>query len=239
MKITIRSGIPAGNPQLTVLIFLLIAGLIPGCTKEGPAGPPGPSGGGNDLLNPAIQPRVVSTLPADGSTGPYDLFAPGEDSYKPHVILQFNKLINTGDIQQQPPTITVQGFDRPVRVVLLQSYYLPKSFKPYVNGPFDNVLAFSIIDSITWGGAIYQIQKGYTLTVNPSLEDVNSNHLGVPYHFSFTPEPYFRSTSIYPPNQSTRVSRGSYTAIMFNSAINTGILPSLHISPPLPGQWRD
>lgn len=216
-------------------LFLTIVGLIilmsSGCTEEGPVGPAGPPG--NNLMDPAIMPAVISTMPANGSTGPFDLYSPGTYS-RPNFVVQFNKLINT----LTPMPVSVQGFNRPQRVVLYQQYYpirvLPRTT---LNGPYDDVLAFNIDDSANYERSTYHIGSSYTITIDTSLVDINGNHLQQQYHFSFTPEPYFRATYFYPADGSVNVSRSLTIYVYFNSPVDSSIISSLHIDPPISGLW--
>ncbi len=216
-------------------IFILALVLSAGCTKEGPVGPPGATGE-TDLMDPAIMPAVISTMPADRSTGPFQLYAPGLSS-QPNFVIQFNKLINT--LALRPTTVTVQGFTRPQNVRLYQIYY-PIFSRPrgVLNGPYDNVLAFIIYDSASYSRTPYHIGSSYTITIDTSLVDINGNHLQQQSHFSFTPEPYFRSTYLYPADGSMNVSRSVYPTVTFNSPVDTSIRSSLHISPAVSGVWQ-
>jgi len=230
----------AGSKMISYIFFCFIAmiGINSGCTKEGPAGPPGPIND-NDLMDPAILPRVISTSPLDGSTGPYNLFDPGDGSAKAYFIVQFNKLIYTADLWSNYSAFTVRGFNRPVVVRLFPEYRYPVKNRTIQNGPYDNVLSFVIYDSAAYYGMIrYEIGKIYSVAVDTSLKDINNNHLTHPYIFSFIPEPYFRAAGIYPRNNSIDVYRDASISIAFNSPIDQNMLSSIHITPLISGRWQ-
>ncbi len=231
-----KPSFPLAIPCAVTLLSIAAILSLGGCTTEGPAGPPGAPGEPANLQDPAIIPTVVSTSPAEHSTGPYGLFSPGEGQYNPNFVLQFNKLINTNVLT--PTTVRVGGFNRPVRVVLYRDpirIVLDKT----TNGPFDNILAFNIYDSIYvyYPHSIYGIGTTYTVTVDSSITDINGNHMARPYTFSFTPEPYFRVTTFYPHNQATDVQPGASISITFNSIVDTSVFRYLHITPTPRGQW--
>lgn len=220
---------------LAILAILFIAS---GCTKEGPVGPPG-SSGDSDLMDPTILPKVISTLPASGAIGPFDLFNPGSNPGDPNFLIQFNKLINTDQFGWDQKTVTVQGFARPVIVRLYMIYFPWVYINAISNGPYANVLAFNIYDSAGYYGRIpYGIGNSYTVSVDTSLEDVNGNHLALPHRFSFVPEPYFRVASFYPAQHSTNNPPGTTPTVTFNSAVDAGILPYVHMSPTSNGTWE-
>lgn len=211
------------------------------CTKEGPAGPAGPPGGSGwngNLQDPSIIPEVISTSPADHSIGPFKLFSPGDDQYNPNFVLQFNKLINTNELKTT--SVRVTGFDKPVIALLFQYYYPIRIFNRVTNGPFDNVLAFSIYDSGRYYSprSLYAIGGSYTVTVDTSVTDINGNHMAHPFSFVFTPEPNFRVTTMNPDDGATGVFAGSSISVTFNSHVDTSIQSYLHVTPSPEGKWR-
>src|SRR6266852_1654898 len=162
--------------------------------------------GPDDLTNPAIQPRIIFTLPASNTTGPFELYSAGENSGLPHFVVRFNKLMSLPSFD--PKLIRVEGFDRPVRVILHPHYYpiiwlvKPIKLSKTSSADYDDILSFSILDSLSYSTPLYRIGGTYTVTVNPGLEDINGNKTSEQYRFIYTPEPYFRVTTIYPEDQS-------------------------------------
>jgi len=220
---------------ILVLGFILLS--VSGCTKEGPAGPRGETVSSN-LMDPNVSPEIVSSAPASHTTGPYNLFAPGPNDNLPHFILEFNKLVN---INALPLAVKVSGFRNPVAVIP-NPYIIyragngntPESVN---DGAFDNIFAFSIVDSSTVVLALYEIGKTYTVTVDTQLYDINNNHPVHATSFSFTPEPSFRLVAVSPTNGSTNVNRKTEPYIYFNAPINKSILNHLHLSPAISGIW--
>ncbi len=206
-----------------------------GCKTEGPAGPMGPPGIGN-LQDPAIVPDVISTSPANQSIGPFNLYSPGTNGAEPNFVIQFNKLINTSELR--PSMVTVRGFERPVRVLLDHDYYPVRSWNKATNDQFDNVLAFNINDSMTPTRSINAVGKTYIVTIDSSITDINGNHMAHDVSFSFTPEPYFRPTTFFPPARSSDIGPNPAIFLVFNSQIDTSILRYLHIAPAHRGIWR-
>ena len=56
----------------------------------------------DSLSNPDIDPRVIFTNPADGSTGPYGNTDPTRYEPYPQITIQFNKLINITNFGNNP-----------------------------------------------------------------------------------------------------------------------------------------
>lgn len=232
---------------LAIVLFISIIIIIIdfGCTKEGPAGIAGPAGN-SDLIDPTIQPSVIETAPTKGSTGPFDLFSPGLSPYSmsyPNFVIQFNKLMNTNALNVN--SVRVQGFDRPIQVYLFPYYRIyPINGTQYLNieslvqsGPFENILTFAILDSVTGEQLPYRIGMTYKIIIDSSVVDINGNHLKSPYEFSYTPEPYFRVTALSPTNGSTNISQDFTPRVAFNSPLDASLISKLHISPAMSGKW--
>jgi hypothetical protein len=196
----------------------------------------------DDLTNPAVQPRVMFTLPENNSTGPFELFNNNDYYSKPHFIIRFNKLMDLSSIDLS--LIKVVGFDKPVRVDLFRNYYYyplegkaSRISKPS-NAQYDNVLSFAIRDSFSYTAAPYGVGRSYIVVINPGLEDINGNKTSEQYRFAYKPEPYFRVLEIYPEAEPEDVSTTASISINFNSRIDNNIFSSLQISPSLEGQWK-
>ncbi len=220
--------------SFTSLFFLVCCFIVlfsSGCTKEGPAGPPGD----DNLSNPAVKPTVIFTLPGNGGTGPFNNLYNGNTYPRlPHFVVRFNKLMNK--LLLQNTLITVQGSDRPVYVYFFSDYYYKDGVRK-TSSNYDDILAFSIRDSVNFFREVYQIGKSYTVTLHPGLEDINGNLTESSYQFSYTPEPYFRVRSINPRNGTSNVSPGQLVYVNFNSIIDATIFPYLHLTPAVEGRW--
>jgi len=187
-------------------------------------------------IDPRIAPRVVATYPLDGTTGPFELFVPGTYLI-PHFIVQMNKAINRFEFESN--WFAVQGFDRPVRTYLLQSFERdPFPRRATAADPLVGLLALAVYDSAGFGASMrYRIGRTYAVTVQTTLEDATGRHPELPYRFSFQPEPYFRVTSVAPEDGDERVHPSSYPILKFNAVIDTTIFASLQLSPSSPGHW--
>lgn len=222
--------------SMTFLLSLLAVLFQSGCKDEITT---------NDVLSdPSVMPRVIFNLPASGSDGPYELFAPAWGySNLPHFILRFNKLMRISSIK--PGSFRVTGFERPVEVNVYAEYYrvldqLPKAPRTGSSASifYDDLLAFVIRDSGNYGSAIYKIGQVISITLDSTIEDINGNHLR-PYMFAYRPEPYFRVVATSPKNGDGDVGVSGYNVqISFNARIRNDILPSLSIDPSILGSWR-
>jgi hypothetical protein len=216
---------------MTGFVLVLLIFVIAGCEKTTTVTGDG-TGEGNDLINPAIQPKVLATYPENNSIGPFNLYD-GSNYFKPHFVVQMNKLINL--ITSEHGTVQVSGFDRPVIAYIFRDYY-PLFGK--TTSPYDDILAYVIYDSLDGNKSLYRIGTIYTVTIDPTLEDINGNHLGQRFEFSFLPEPYFRVVQTYPGNGSTDFPILGQMNIQFNSTVDTSIFSHLEISPPVIGRWK-
>ena len=216
-------------------IFITCFLILSGCKDETTVTTAPP----DELTNPAVQPKLLFSLPGDNSTGPFELFNKPENYNSPHAVLRFNKLMNLTALDLD--LITVKGFDRPVRVDLFREpFYYHKRGRPLVpaNSQFDDVVSLSIKDSLFSSPSLYRVGTTYTITLAPGLEDVNGNKTTEQYRFTFLPEPYFRVIEIYPESKAEGISNTQPIEIFFNSKIDTSILPSLRLTPRLDGQWK-
>ncbi len=220
----------------TCLILLSLLSIIilflSGCTKEGPAGPPG----SDNLTNPTIDPVVLFTHPGNNSVGPFNLFDKHHNYNLPHFAVRFNKLMNKQSFQTK--LVKVQGFDKPVVVDLEREYVYREGFQKS-SASYDDVLAFAVYDSNSYSTkSVFEVGKSYTVTLEAGIEDINGNTLAMPFQFSFIPEPYFRVLRIDPENGSANVLPGERIYIYFNSPVDAGVFPSLQIAPAIQGDWR-
>jgi hypothetical protein len=215
---------------LSVCCFVTL--FSSGCTKEGPAGPPGD----DNLSNPAVKPTVIFTLPGNGATGPFtNLFGGSSYTNLPHFVVRFNKLMNKLGFRDD--LITIQGSGQTLKAELFYNYYYRDGIRK-ISSNYDDVLEFSIRDSASYSQEVYQIGKSYTVTLNPGVEDINGNLTELAYQFSYMPEPYFRVRKVYPRDGTPNAWPNENVSLRFNSFVDAGILPFLHLAPAIAGQWR-
>ncbi|MBI5471702.1 MAG: Ig-like domain-containing protein [Ignavibacteriae bacterium] len=230
--------------SFTIIAATIVVCIFVGCSKEGPAGPQGPpgqngqngqNGAPDDLSNPNVQPVVVFTLPADGATGPFDVYVPGPTT-KPHFIVRFNKFIRLSSVTSS--AVTASGFGKPVRVSLYRiSGPYPLNPTSGASDLYDHVLAFSISDSLNNYSVIYPIGRQVSIRIDTSITDINGRHLAQPVIFTFNAEPTFRLVSMTPENGSTNVRYGQRVTLYFNSKLSSSIFSALHINPQVDGRW--
>lgn len=205
------------------LLLLLAVPILSGC-KEETFITGGPYDRGS-LVDPAVQPRVLSTYPPADGSGPFRIYNPGDGRGEPHFVIVFNKLMDRDPLRNGG--VKVSGFDRAVRV----------SAAAIGGGGYSDVFSFTLYDS-TWGGRLsFAVGRRYTVTLDTTLLDINGNRFWGSYSFSFTPEPAFRILSVEPPSNQSGVSTNPSISILFNSAVDTGIIRSLSFAPPAGGSW--
>ena len=179
-----------------------------------------------DPLDPSVKPEILSTYPANGTIGLFDLNSPW-NSYRYHFSIRFNKLMDRGSFTEN--SISCNGFGTKV---LIQPCYSG------TENLYGDVVSFIIYDTTLgwWRTAVYQIGKKYTITLDTTVTDFNNNHLVSPYSFSFTPEPYFRILASFPSSGDTLPS-SSGISLYFNSPIDSSLLPYLSLAPSADINW--
>lgn len=197
-----------------ILALLITIAFIFSC--EGPQGPTGPSGA-DALTDPSVKPKVIWTSPLDGQVGPIMNFGN-------NITIRFNKIMDISTLYQSLELLPSQtGYA-----------WIDTNWTGLTFGD----IAFIGVNSDS--STYWKIGQTYTFTVLPTLKDINGNSLSSPYSFSFTPEPYFRVTSTYPQNGSTKVDRYSPIGISFNNRIDfQSFQSSISISPSIPGNWEN
>jgi hypothetical protein len=103
-----------------------------------------------------------------------------------------------------------------------------------------DIFGFNIRPASYEGNAGYRVGHTYTATVTTALVDINGNHLGQPYSFSYTPEPVLRVTRVYPADASNTVFSSSTDVIRltFNSPMTMNLASRIQVSPPTAGEWH-
>jgi hypothetical protein len=166
--------------------------------------------------------EIVSTLPADGGIGPFNLYTPKPDTVKPHFIVYFNKSMKSSTMNFT--TVTCEGYDQPVMVKVLNR----------VPSNHGNAVGFQIVNNSgphSGVPATYRINATYTITIDSTVEDNLGNQLGHHYKFSFKPEPYFRVVGFNFNDGDTTIP--SSLEIFFNSKLTSQTMDSITISPVL------
>ncbi len=200
-----------------IIITTICFFTLSGCTSpESPPEPPKQKSTPVDsLVDPAIQPRVISSWPGINSEGPYAGFYPADQS---QLQIRFNKKMNVSSVYRAL-NITAPGGNIRVDTSLCSSYGGTNFTIPPV-------------DSAGHLLKRWVVARTYTLTVSSSACDVNGNHLEHAFSMTFRPEPYFRVTA------ATESLQTGYPFIMnFNSLVDSSVLASIHISPPVSGNW--
>ncbi len=205
-----------------VVFFLFITIASSGCEEDNDA--PATSSDDESLIDPAIQPRIISTYPPANGVGPFRVYNQGDGSSLPHFVVQFNKLMDRNLVRDG---ISVSGFDNPADLTV-----------SVIGGSarYSDAFSFVVNDSILFGRMTYSIGRRYVVSFDTSIVDINGNKLySTP--IEFLPEPFFRVISVAPGSQETNVSVSTSISVRFNSPVDSEILPSLALSPSAPGTW--
>lgn len=195
-----------------VFILLFIFGLS--CRgPEGPAGPPG-SSGLETLTDPNVQPKVIHTIPAANSVGPYP-----QRVYS--ILLRFNKVMDLLSLRR---AIRFRSEGDGVR---LDSNNITSSTG-------DIVLVYP---NDEWGYPIrWKIGSKYFLDIVDGARDINGNTLPA-YSMSMTPEPSFRVVSVWPTEDIDGASTMDEVFVMFNSKVDSAVFSHITLEPRPIGRW--
>jgi hypothetical protein len=200
-----------------LLIFVLAFLLLSGC--KGPAGPTGPAGasGTEALTDSSVALKVIWTFPANGQVGPIS-------NLGNEISIRFNKILNVSTVNQS------------IQISPSNTGYA-RIDTNNISVPTGDLISFSLLyDSSN----VWDIGQIYTITVLSTLKDINGNTLSTPYNFSFTPEPYFRVTYIYPNNGAVGISRNPDVSFEFNNRIDfSSFQASISIFPAISGTWNN
>jgi hypothetical protein len=181
----------------------------------------------------SVQPPVTVTklallaaFPANGSTGPFDLYTPNANDVKAHFYVRFNHTMDLNTFTTKK--ITCEGFDVPVLVKVLYHY------------PSDgDVVGFSVVRNIAGQTAppkmTYRVNATYTVAIDSTVADLAGNQLGTKYKFSFTPEPYFRVVSYSFTDGDT--TNPTSLELFFNSRLSSAANGAISVSPSLNTAW--
>jgi hypothetical protein len=199
---------------LSVFIILLYAG---GC-KDSPTANYYNTYIVDSLNNPNVNPRVIFTNPADGSTGPYGSTDPTHWPPFPQITIQFNKLINYGNYGGNPVTLKTEDADYPLYSIF----------------GYDDIFSSYLIFELEQR---YWAAKTYTLTIDTTFIDVHGKKLSEPFTAVFVPEPKFRVYYVSPTEYNLDPSDVLQIYLLFNSKIDETIFNSLSISPEISGNW--
>ncbi len=123
-------------------------------------------------------------------------------------------------------SIIVRGFEKPVWIA--PDYYSEAT----------SVVNFSIIDSLNYNRADYEVGKAYSITIDTTIEDINGNHPVSNISFTYIPEPHFRVVSVFPSKGSKNFDPQSNLSIRFNSSVTISTASSIQIIPAITGSWN-
>lgn len=172
----------------------------------------------DSLSNPDVNPRVIFTNPADGSSGPYGNTDPTLYSRYPLITIQFNKLINIQNYGVNSISLRTEDGDCPI------------SLSTDYNNYFSNILVFDVQER-------YLASKTYTLVIDSTFTDVHGKKLSKPFTADFVPEPKFRVSYVHPTENDIEPSEVYGISLLFNSKVDETIFNSLSISPNIDGYW--
>lgn len=203
-----------------IVLWALLA-TTANCGSDQPLGPNGLPAG---VTDPTIDPQVISTYPADGSTGPFGLAGSNAD-YGPHFVVELNKVVSIADVRAN--WFRFEGFDGPV-AAQLGSGIAPTPAFPWI----------TVVPIVLRAGA-YQVGRTYTVIVDTTLVDYTGRHLRHPVRFSYTPEPWFRVRHIrtLPDAGAGILDPDAQIEVQFNSDVDSTIVSSLRLAPPVRGTW--
>lgn len=203
---------------LTSLIVLGFACVSLSCKEETIVSTS--SGDRGSLVDPNIQPRVISTYPPANGAGPFHVYDPGDGSSNPHFVLVFNKLVSRTLLREEGKVI-VQGGGRPIQV----------STSSLTGSIYSDIVSFVLYDSLSGNRLLYGIGVDYTVRIDSSVRDINGNSLAQVFSFSFKPETEFRVIGVSPASHETQVSTQPNIQVVFNSPLDTSVVRAISISP--------
>jgi hypothetical protein len=209
---------------------VILAALISGCSGNSSSDPGKPSSP-EDLSDPSILPKLIFSNPGNNSTGPYSLYNPGTGESLPHLVLRYNKYINTQSIGAS--AISVSGFTAPVSV-------RPFTGDSTMSKLYTDMLLFSIVNNDPSRDPLpadYTLGRSYIITIDSTIEDINGHHLGTRQTIIYTPEPSFRLVSSVPSDGTANVEISAPFEVAFNSPINTSTLSGIQFQPAMAGHW--
>lgn len=179
---------------------------------RGPDGPQGPMGPGiEQLTDPSILPRVLYTIPAPYSQGPY--------GHPTRLIIGFNKVMDPDWLR------------RSMRIS--SSYGRTISDGSQVQMTTGNVASTYIYAR----DQHWRIQEACTVRINSTARDINGNALTPPFSMTFIPEPFFRVKYSSPTSGDTLVPTYERLYLEFNTPVDSTIYPSIRIQPHVAGRW--
>jgi hypothetical protein len=82
------------------------------------------------------------------------------------------------------------------------------------------------------------VGETYSVRVDSTARDINSNALQPSFTLTFKPEPYFRIRQTYPADGDTNVWVDQSYSIVFNSLVTSSVFSAFQLSPLPEGEWR-
>ena len=197
-------------------IFVCILGLSCRGT-EGPVGPPGHDAS-ESLTDPSIQPKVIFTVPAANTQGPYSNFFS-------QLTVRFNKIMNPTSVRR------ALQISAPAGNIIVDTNSVRTT-----GGDF---YTFNAIDTTGRSSTNrWKVGLVYTLSISDSAIDINGNYLHPAYSMTFAPEPFFRVRTVTPADGASEVGLGQSIILQFNAPIDSAFSSFIHISPPTAGFWH-
>jgi hypothetical protein len=179
-------------------------------------GPPG--GGGSDLVNPAIMPRVIYTSPPVNWQEPYDEFS-GEFS------IRFNKAMDLSSIRRALSITDTRG-------LLTIDTNLVRSQQADIITFFPTEQSGREFRAVDW-----LVGQEATIAIAPEAMDVNGNHLSARFVMIVKPEPAFRVSTLDIMPRGYGEYNPAVLRLVFNSPVDTDIYHSIVVLPPTSARW--
>ncbi len=226
--------------SLTAITVLLL--FFASC-KQQPNDPAAIIVTGDSLTNPNVQPKVIATTPGANGSGPYEGMYDRSNTYyngyypKPHLMIQFNKLIDLASIGSS--SVTVRSSEGVVYTTSIWTSTQNQS--KYTNIVLLRINGDGYNNSYPLN---YTVGKRYTVLIDSAIADIHGYHLSRSYSFSYIPEPSFRVISFSPEGSRIPVANtGSFApterfVLRMNSFVDTSFARAVTILPAVNGKWK-
>jgi hypothetical protein len=168
------------------------------------------------LTDPAVKPAVIYTFPGSNSIGPYYGFSM-------NFTVRFNKLMDLSSLRHAIHFLSPVGD------------LLPDTCLISINQ--GDVASITPIRSNLIVPFLWKVGRSYILRIDSTAKDISDNNLIPSFELTFTPEPYFRVTSISPPSGDIDV-KASRLQIIFNALVDMSIRSHIIITPSVSGSWQ-
>ncbi len=178
----------------------------------------------DSLVDPHIMPKVIFTYPPLNSSGPYpDWELPSWTSPGTRFEIRFNKLMDLSSVRR------AVHLNSTLRTLSIDSGSVYSSGRDYF---------YFTPNEIWYQVPNFRLGEVLTLSLAQPVSDVNGNMLAAGELGTFIPEPAFRVRQVNPaPGTVLTAQFSSYIDLMFNSKIDSSILPYVSVSPELHDRW--